>query len=136
LTKRRKKPDFAKFIKEISDSYQQAEKIELVMDNLNTHNESSLIEFYGKDLGTKIWSRFNIHHTPKHASWLNQAEIAIGIYSRQCLGKDRIGTIDELRKRSKAWSKRTNKEKIKIDWKFTKTKARKKFKYNRRKKAS
>jgi hypothetical protein len=136
VTKRRKKPDFEKFIKEISDSYQQAEKIELVMDNLNTHNESSLIEFYGKDLGTKIWSRFNIHHTPKHASWLNQAEIAIGIYSRQCLGKDRIGTIDELRKRSKAWSKRTNKEKIKIDWKFTKTKARKKFKYNRRKKAS
>jgi len=136
VTKHRKKPDFAKFLKGIADSYSRAEEIDLVMDNLNTHNESSLIERYGKALGEKIWSRFNVHYTPKHASWLNQAEIAIGIYSRQCLGKDRIGSIDELRKRSKAWSKRANKNKITIDWTFTKKKARKKFKYNAKKRAS
>ena len=130
VTKCRKKPDFAKFLKGIADSYPAAKKIELVMDNLNTHNESSLIGYYGKALGTKIWSRFNVHHTPKHASWLNQAEIAIGIYSRQCLGKDRIGTIDELRRRSRAWTSRTNRKRIIINWTFTKIKARTKFKYN------
>lgn len=136
VTKRRKKSDFAKFLNEIAASYPKATKIELVMDNLNTHNESSLTEYYGIDSGNKIWSRFNIHYTPKHASWLNQAEIAIGIYSRQCLGRDRIGTIAKLRARSKAWSKRANKEKIIIGWTFTKMKARQKFKYNVRKKVS
>jgi len=133
-TDRRTKPDFAEFLKDISDAYPRAKSIVLVMDNLNTHNESSLIERYGKKLGAKIWARFEVHYTPKHASWLNQAEIAIGIYSRQCLGKDRIGTISDLRSRSKAWNKRANKEKIRITWTFTKKKARKKFKYNPKKK--
>lgn len=134
VTERRTKIDFAKFLKKIANSYSYAEKIELVMDNLNTHHESSLIEHYGKDLGAKIWSRFDVHYTPKHASWLNQAEIAIGIYSRQCLGKDRTATIKELKTKSKAWNQRANKEKTVINWTFTKKKARKKFKYNKRKK--
>lgn len=129
VTERRTKPDFAEFLKDIADAYPKAREIELVMDNLNTHNESSLIERYGSHLGSKIWSRFDVHYTPKHASWLNQAEIAIGIYSRQCLGKDRIPNIDELKSRSAAWNKRANKEKIIINWTFTKKKARKKFKY-------
>jgi transposase len=129
VTEQRKKPDFAEFLKNIADAYPKAKTIELVMDNLNTHNESSLIERYGKKIGSKIWSRFKIHYTPKHASWLNQAEIAIGIYTRQCIGKDRIPTIDELRSRSAAWNKRANKEKLVINWTFTKKKARKKFKY-------
>lgn len=129
VTERRTKPDFAEFLKDIADAYPKARKIELVMDNLNTHNESSLIERYGRNLGEKIWARFNVHYTPKHASWLNQAEIAIGIYSRQCLGKDRIPTIEELKTRSAAWTKMANREKITINWTFTKKKARKKFKY-------
>ena len=99
------------------------------MDNLNTHNKSSLTERYGQKLGSKIWSHFNVHYTPKHASWLNQAEIAIGIYSRQCLGKERIPNIEELKLRSAAWTKRANKQKIVINWTFTKKKARKKFKF-------
>jgi transposase len=133
VTDRRTKPDFAEFLKDVSDRYPDAKKIALVMDNLNTHNESSLIVRYGENEGAKIWARFEVHYTPKHASWLNQAEIAIGIYSRQCLGKDRIGTIKELKSRSKAWNKRANQEKITINWTFTKKKARKKFKYNPKK---
>ena len=134
VTNRRTKTDFAEFLKDISDSYTKVKTIILVMDNLNTHNESSLIERFGEKVGKKIWSRFEVHYTPKHASWLNQAEIAIGIYSRQCLGKDRIGKKTDLESRSEAWNKRANKEKIFITWTFTKKKARKKFKYNTKKK--
>lgn len=134
VTKRRTKFDFAEFLKDVADRYPDAKTIELVMDNLNTHNESSLIERYGSEVGSKIWSKFSVHHTPKHASWLNQAEIAIGIYSRQCLGKDRIPTIEELKTRTKAWNKKVDKSKIKIKWTFTKKKAKKKFKYKNRKK--
>ena len=57
------------------------------MDNLNTHNEASLVDFYGEKEGKRIWNKFDVHYTPVHGSWLNQAEIAINIYSRQCLGK-------------------------------------------------
>jgi transposase len=134
VTDRRTKMDFAEFLRDIANSYADAKKIVLVMDNLNTHNESSLIERFGKREGGKIWSRFEVHYTPKHASWLNQAEIAIGIYSRQCLGKERIASKAELKARTKAWSKRANKEKITINWTFTKKKARKKFKYRPTKK--
>lgn len=134
VTERRTKLDFAEFLKDVSESYPNAKIIELVMDNLNTHNETSLIERYGQKDGAKIWSRFEVHFTPKHASWLNQAEIAIGIYSRQCLGKDRIPAIDELKSRSEAWNKRANEDKIKINWTFTKRNAKKKFKYHNRKK--
>lgn len=129
VTDRRTKLDFAEFLRDISTAYADAKKIVLVMDNLNTHNESSLTERFGKKEGAKIWARFEAHDTPKHASWLNQAEIAIGIYSRQCLGKDRIASKAELKTRTKAWSKRANQEKIAINWTFAKMKARKKFKY-------
>ncbi len=100
------------------------------MDNLSTHKEKSLIDFYGEDEGRLLWNKFDIHFTPKHASWLNQAEIAIGMYSRQCLGDGRIGTVENLETQTKAWNSRTNDKKIKINWRFTKTKARKSFLYN------
>lgn len=132
VTQRRTKPDFAEFIKDISDSYPNARTIHLVLDNLNTHNESSLIERYGQEIGRQIWARFTVHYTPKHASWLNQAEIAIGIYSRQALGKDRIPTIELLKSRSNAWNANANKRKIFINWTFTKKKAREKLKYRPR----
>lgn len=129
VTKRRKKPDFAEFMKDISEAYPKAQKISVVLDNLNTHNESSLIARFGDELGRRIWSRFDVHYTPKHASWLNQAEIAIGIFSRQCLGKDRIPTIEMLESRAAAWNARANKKRIVINWTFTTKKARKKLKY-------
>ena len=100
------------------------------MDNLNTHKIKSLVDYYGEQKAEIIWSRFEIHYTPKHASWLNQAEIAIGMYSRQCLGDGRVGTIESLRKNTKAWNKSVNKKETKIQWKFNREKAREKFDYD------
>lgn len=130
VTQRRCGRDFAQFLKELTIEYSSADKIALVMDNLSTHKEKSLIDFYGEDEGRLLWNKFDIHFTPKHASWLNQAEIAIGMYSRQCLGDGRIGTVENLETQTKAWNSRTNDKKIKINWRFTKTKARKSFLYN------
>ena len=78
----------------------------------------------------RVWDRFEWHYTPKHASWLNQAEIEIGLYVRGCIGKDRIGSIQELRERTNAWKRRMNVKKAKIDWKFTSEQAREKMKYS------
>ena len=129
VTEKRCGSDFAKFVKSLSDQYKNAEKITLVMDNLATHKEKHLIEYYGEAEGKKLWNKFEVHYTPKHGSWLNQAEIAIGMYSRQCLGDGRIGTFENLKIQTKAWNKRANQKKIKINWRFTKSKARKSFQY-------
>lgn len=129
VTERRCGEDFAKFLCTIADAYSDAQKITLVMDNLSTHSKKSLTDSLGNSLGTRVWDRFDIHYTPKHASWLNQAEIAIGMYSRQCLGNGRIGNIKSLKAQTSAWNKRTNKKSPKIQWRFTKTKARKSFQY-------
>lgn len=129
VTDNRKKPEFAKFLNDLNNKYKTAEKIVLVMDNLNTHNKTSLIEFYGKEKADILWNRFEIHYTPKHASWLNQAEIAIGMYSRQCLGDGRVESIDNLKKITKFWNKSINKKRTIIQWKFNRKKARDKFNY-------
>ena len=81
-TQNRKANAFAKFFCAIVRKYKSAKKIHIVMDNLNTHKEKSLIDAFGEKQGKKLWEKAIIHYTPKHASWLNQAEIAIGIYSR------------------------------------------------------
>jgi transposase len=130
VTQKRCGCDFAKFLKLLTLKYPVAHKIVLVMDNLSTHTAKSLTDFYGETEGNALWNKFEVHYTPKHASWLNQAEIAIGMYSRQCLGDGRIGTIENLKTQTKAWNLRTNKKKIKIHWRFTKKKARKSFLYN------
>jgi len=128
-TQNRKSPEFAKMIARIAMAYPNAKKIHLVMDNLNTHCEKSLLEYFGLKKGLKLWRRFEIHYTPKHASWLNQAEIAINIYSKQCLGHQRINSLIELKNISKNWLRRINKNKSNIDWKFTSKMAKLKFKY-------
>jgi len=128
-TKNRKGKEFAKIMNRLANHYAEADKIHLVMDNLNTHSLKSLTDFYGRVKGNIIWNSFEIHFTPKHASWLNQAEIEIGIYNSQCLGKSRTGDIEELRKRTNAWNRNVNKRKLKINWRFTTKKAREKFKY-------
>ena len=84
----------------------------------------------GVSPGGWLWDRFTVHYTPKHGSWLNQAEIEIGIFSRQCLGKRRIGNISTLRRQAKAWNRRTNRDKITIQWKFTRKLARMKLNYS------
>jgi len=129
VTERRCSSDFAKFIKALVKKYKNANKITVVMDNLSTHKEKSIIDFYGENEGKKLWEKLEVHYTPKHASWLNQAEIAIGMYTKQCLGDGRIGNVENLKAQTKAWNSRTNKKKTKIHWRFTKKKARKSLGY-------
>ena len=127
VTNRRTKDDFAFFLKYIYDTYKYTHKIHLVMDNLNIHFQSSLIGVFGKQDGNKIWNKFQVYYTPTHASWLNQAEIAIGMYTRQCLGQTRIDSIEKLKKKTDSWNRIINKKNTTINWQFTKKKAEEKF---------
>ena len=129
VTKNRKAREFAETLREIGRRYPKARTIHLVMDNLNTHRMKSLTSTIGPKRGENLWNRFTIHYTPKHASWLNQAETEISMFSRECLGKDRIASIATLEKRARAWESDANSRQRKIRWGFTKTKAREKFGY-------
>ena len=80
-------------------------------------------------MGTGIWNRFTIHYTPKHGSWLNQAEIEIGLFARQCLGNRRIPDLKALRRESRTWNRRMNLDQAKINWQFDRRAARRKFGY-------
>jgi transposase len=131
-TKNRKKPAFARMIRDIERDYPNAKTIHLVMDNLSSHTSTPLIEAFGEREGRRIWSRFTVHYTPKHGSWLNQAECELSIYVTQCLGKRRIHNLDELRRQTAAWNRRANRQKLTIDWKFTVRDARRKFNYRGR----
>jgi hypothetical protein len=102
------------------------------MDNLNIHHRKSLTDTFGVEMGHEIWNRFTVHYTPTHGSWLNQAEIEIGLFSRQCLGKRRIPDLKTLRRESRAWNRRRNQERIKINWKFDRRAARHKFGYKKK----
>ena len=130
VTPNRKGPEFAKFIRDLSRKYSDADKIVLIMDNLSSHGPKSLTNYYGITEGERIWDRFEVHYTPKHASWLNQAEIAIGMYSRQSLGDGRVGDYQTLTRITKHWNKATNKKGTIIQWKFNRLKAREKFGYD------
>lgn len=120
---------FAMALFEIAMSYRAADTIHLVMDNLNTHHRPSLDGLFGKEFGGLIWNRFTVHYTPKHGSWLNQAEIEISLFARQCLGKRRIASLGELKREARAWNRQMNKKKTLINWAFTRKDARKKFGY-------
>ena len=82
--------EFARFACDLALQYPTAQTIHLVMDNLNTHKRKSLIDAFGEEIGSEIWNRFTVHYTPTHGSWLNQAEIEISLFARQCLGGRRI----------------------------------------------
>lgn len=129
ITQQRKGEDFAEHVAEIEQAYPDAKKISLVLDNLNTHTSKSLVERFGHEEEMRIWNRFEVYYTPVHGSWLNQAEIAINMYSRQCLGKSRIATIKELAKKAKQWVRYINQKAVIIKWKFTSKDAREKFGY-------
>ena len=88
-TTNRKARRFAGAIKRISDAYPKARRIHLIFDNLNTHRLKSLTDAYGDTEGRRLWRRFIIHHTPKHGSWLNPAEVEVSLWSRECAGRDR-----------------------------------------------
>jgi hypothetical protein len=112
--------------------YPNAKTIHLVMDNLNVHCRKSLTKVFGVETGGEIWDRFTVHFTPTHGSWLNQAEIEIGLFSRQCLGTRRIPDLKMLRRESQAWNRRMNRDRTKTKWKFDRRAARRKFGYKRR----
>ena len=115
---------------EIVARYPQAWTIHLVLDNLNIHGRKSLLKRYGESLGGLLWERFAIHYTPKHGSWLNQAEIEASLLSRLCLGQRRTGDLATLRYEVHAWGRRINRDRTTIDWKFTPRKARRKLHYS------
>jgi hypothetical protein len=83
-------------------------------------------------MAAEVWDRFKVHNTPSHGSWLNQAEVEIGIFARQCLGKRRIPNLESLRREAKAWNRRMNRDRVKISWKFDRKTARRKFGYKRK----
>lgn len=104
-----------------------AEKIVLVMDNLNTHSTASLYETFAPEKARELCERFEIHHTPKHGSWLNMAEIEIGMLARSCLDR-RIGSPEDFRKEMKAYINSKNAASKPINWQFTNEQARIKLK--------
>ena len=123
--------EFAQVAFHLAMAYPEANTIHLVLDNLNIHRRKSLTDVYGEETGGEIWDRFTIHYTPTHGSWLNQAEIEIGIFSRQCLGTRRIPDLRTLRREVRAWNRRMNRDRIRINWKFDRKAARRKFRYNK-----
>jgi hypothetical protein len=120
---------FAQVLFRLALQYPQVETIHLVMDNLSSHHQKSLTDFYGKEMASEVWNRFTVHYTPKHGSWLNQAEIEIGMFARQCLGKRRIPNLKTLRREARAWNRQMNRDRVKINWKFDRKAARRKFGY-------
>jgi len=116
-------------LKRIALSYPEASTIHLVLDNLNTPQEKSLTATFGAEAGHQLWSRLTVHYTPKHGSWLNPAELEASLWSRQCLGRQRVATLTELRCRTSAWNRWANHTKIKIDWRFSTADARRVFHY-------
>jgi len=122
---------FAQVVRAIADRYVSARTIHLVMDNLNIHCRKSLVDYFGEQQGGELWDRFTVHYTPKHGSWLNQAEIELSLYSRQCLGKRRIPDLGMLQRETRAWTRKANRKRTKIDWQFTRKKARKLFRYRK-----
>jgi len=128
IKSRKTKKDWAYFIKYIADRlYPKAEKIRLVMDNLNTHKPSSLYETFSPQEAKRIWDRFEFIYTPKHGSWLNMAEIELNVLMGQCLNR-RIDNMTTIRKEVKAWEQHRNNKIAKINWQFKTDDARIKLK--------
>ena len=124
--------EFAKVAFELALQYPAANTVHLIVDNLNIHRRKSLTDLLGNEIGTEVWNRFTVHYTPTHGSWLNQAEIEIGMFARQCLGSRRIPDLITLQRETRAWNRRTNRAQVKINWKFDRRAARHKFHYKPR----
>ena len=124
VTERRTKKDWAEGIREMVDEmYPEAERIVLVMDNLNTHTPASRYDAFPPDEAKRIADRLEIHYTPKHGSWLDMAEIELGILGRQCLNR-RIDNVEELTREVAAWEAQRNAANAKVNWRFTMNDAR------------
>jgi len=128
VTEHRKKVDWARLMKELVDvRYPDAERIVVVMDNLNTHTKGALYEAFQPEEALRILNRLEFHFTPKHGSWLNMAETELSILSRQCLNR-RIPDQHRLKSETQAWEKSRNEKCLKVDWQFRAEDARIKLK--------
>ena len=129
VTDQRTRKDWAQAMKKVADEiYPQAEKIVIVMDNLNTHSPASFYETFEAEEARRLTNRFEFHYTPKHGSWLNMAEIELGVLIRQCLSR-RIADKAFLESQVNAWQTECNAKVVKVDWRFTTPDARIKLKY-------
>lgn len=127
VTDRRTKPDFVAFVQHLLEQvYAKAYRVHLVMDNLNTHFFKSFEEVLGVKAAKKLLRRAVFHYTPKHASWLNMAEIEIGVLDRQCLNR-RLPDRDAIVAEVDAWQQRRNDDQRRIEWSFTRQDADRKL---------
>jgi hypothetical protein len=119
VTERRTTPEFVGFVRQLLErTYASARMVHLVLDNLNTHFRSCFEDVLGRSAARALLRRVQFHYTPKHASWLNMAEIEISILERQCLGR-RLMDRDTARREVNAWQRQRNAERRGIDWTFT-----------------
>ena len=129
VTDRRTRVDWAEVIRELVDvHFPDAERIVLVLDNLNTHGPASLYEAFPPEEAKRLWDKLELHHTPKHGSWLNIAEIELSALSRQCLDR-RIPDRATLAAEAAAWEEERNAEAVTVDWQFTTADARTKLRH-------
>ena len=123
VTDRRRRQDWARFVRDLVDGrYREADKVVLVMDQLNTHSPASLYEAFAPEEAKRLADRLEIHHTPKHGSWLNMAEIELSALGRDLPG--RVGDRTTLERHIQAWRHRRNAAAIRADWQFTTKDAR------------
>jgi len=128
VTERRTRADFAECMSYLVDElFPEAEKVVVVLDNLNTHDPASLYEAFEPAEAKRILDRLEFHYTPKHGSWLNMVEIEIGVLCEQCLA-DRLPDEDTLRREIAAWEKERNDQQATVNWHFTTIDARNKLK--------
>lgn len=124
VSEHRTKEDFAHFLRQlVEEYYPKAEKIVLVMDNLNTHTLAALYDVFPPAQARRLVEKLELHYTPKHGSWLNMAEIELSVLSRQCLDR-RIGKRVELEEEVAAWQSKRNGQTVRIQWRFTTADAR------------
>jgi hypothetical protein len=124
VTERRTAKDFAEVVRWlVEELHPDADKIVLVLDNLNTHKLASLYEAFPPEQARRLAERLEIHHTPKHGSWLNMAEIELSVLARQCLDQ-RLDSAHALSEAVGAWEEERNEQRVGVNWRFTTTDAR------------
>ena len=129
VTDRRTAVDFAHIVKDLVDVYYpHAERIVLVMDNLNTHTPASLYEAFPPEEARRLCDKLEIHYTPKHGSWLDMAEVEFSVLAKQCLG-ERMDNKERLAQAVAAWELQRNQAQIKVNWRFTTEDARIKLRH-------
>jgi hypothetical protein len=126
VRQRRTKPDFARVVSELVRRYPRARRVHLVLDNLNTHTTQALTEALGTTRAAQVLKRLAWHYTPKHASWLNMAEIEISVLTKQCLDR-RLNTMERVASEASIWVRHRNRRRVPIRWTFRHSDARRVF---------